>query len=151
MILIYTDRTFAEYHDESELFNKLLNTSNEQHLIHKILLLFLLAFNQLFYSPEESSLELTIEGPLSLNGFLHLGLLFVIFSPLRILAFFLVVVVVVVGGGGLYFLVRFGFFSKLFRSCFKIVWALFLDLEGPYLRAVSTQFFFMTTKIEIFN
>ena len=33
------------------------------------------------YSPKESSLELTIVGPLALNGFLHNGLLFRIFHP----------------------------------------------------------------------
>ena len=50
--------------------------------------------------------------------------------------------VVVGGGGGAYFLVKFWLFSKLFGSCFKIVWALFLDSEGPYLRVVSTQILF---------
>ena len=35
-----------------------------------------MAFCTLVYSPKESSLELTIVGPLGLNGFLHLGLLF---------------------------------------------------------------------------
>merc|ERR1711923_695267 len=43
------------------------------------------------------------------------------------------------GGGGAYFLVKFLLFSKLFGSCFKIVWALFLDSEGPYFRVVSSQ------------
>ena len=33
------------------------------------------------YSPNESSLELTLVGPLCLNGFLHLGLLFRIVHP----------------------------------------------------------------------
>ena len=33
------------------------------------------------YSPKESSFELTIVGPLGLNGFLHLGLLFGFFHP----------------------------------------------------------------------
>ena len=33
------------------------------------------------YSPNESSLELTLVGPLGLNGFLHLGLLLRIFHP----------------------------------------------------------------------
>ena len=33
------------------------------------------------YSPKESSFELTIVGPLGLNGFLHLALLFRIFHP----------------------------------------------------------------------
>merc|ERR1711923_660868 len=43
------------------------------------------------------------------------------------------------GGGGAYFLVKFLLFSKLFGSCFKIVWALFLDSEGPHFRGVSAQ------------
>merc|ERR1711923_307945 len=43
------------------------------------------------------------------------------------------------GGGGAYFLVKFRLFSKLFGSCFKIVWALFLDSEGLHFRVVSAQ------------
>ena len=46
------------------------------------------------------------------------------------------------GGGGWWWGVFFGqilTFSKLFESCFEIVWALCLDSEGPYLRVVSTE------------
>ena len=39
-----------------------------------------------------------------------------------------------VGGGRI-----FGSNFDFFQSCFKIVWALFLDSEGPYLRVVSAQ------------
>ena len=48
----------------------------------------------------------------------------------------------VVVGDGAYFLVKFRLLSKSFRSCYKIVWELFLDLEGPYLRAISARIFF---------
>ena len=51
-----------------------------------------------------------------------------------------------------YFWDKFWLFSKLFGSCFKTVWGLFLDLNGPYLRLVSTQKKFLrTTKIEFFG
>ena len=75
-------------------------------------------------------------GPLGLNGFLHLVLFFGIFHPYEPWPLFSGWWVV---GGWAYFWVKFWLFSKLFGSCFKIVWALFLDSEGPYLRVVSTQ------------
>lgn len=40
------------------------------------------------YSPEESSFELTLMGPLGLNEFRHLGLLFGIFHPYESLPLF---------------------------------------------------------------
>ena len=75
-------------------------------------------------------------GPLGLNGFLHLVLFFRIFHPYEPWPLFSGWWVV---GGWAYFLVKFWLFSKLFGSCFKIVWALFLDSEGPYFRVVSAQ------------
>ena len=57
------------------------------------------------------------------------------FLPLR----FVVFIWWVVGGWWAYFWVNFWLFSKLFGSCFKIVWALFLDSESPYLRVLSAQ------------
>ena len=91
-----------------------------------------------FYSPKESSLELTVWVPLVWMAFFTLFYFLEFFTPTN-RGLYLVGGWCVVGGGGAYFLVKFWLFSKLFGSCFKIVWALFLDSEGPYLRVVSTQ------------
>ena len=89
----------------------------------------------LFYSPKESLLSIVGSPWLEWLSFpCFIGFSF--FTPTNRGLY------LVVGGwwgGGAYFLVEFWLFSKLFGSCFKIVWALFLDSEGPYLRVVSTQ------------
>ena len=69
-----------------------------------------------------------------------------IFSPLR----FVVFIWWVVGGGGwwAYFWVK----NWLFQSCFKIVWALFLDLKCPCLGVVSAQkYFWWPSKVWFFD
>ena len=91
------------------------------------------------YSPKESSLELTVWVPLvrmlSLPCFIVLDFFTPTFRGLYLVGGGWWVVVV----GVRVFWVKFWLFSKLFGSCFKIVWALFLDSEGPYLRVASTQ------------
>ena len=78
-------------------------------------------FTLVYCSPKESSLELTIVGPLGLNGFLHLGLLFGIFHPTNRGLY-------LVGGvvGGWEVVGRiFGSNFDFFQSCLEVVLKLF--------------------------
>ena len=89
------------------------------------------------FIPQRRFVELTVWVPLFRVAIISLFYWFWFFHPYESWPLFSGWWVVV--GGGAYFLVKFWLFSKLFGSCFKIVWALFLDSEGPYLRVVSTQ------------
>ena len=101
---------------------------------------FLPNWKKTLYSPKESSLELTNVGPLGLNGFLYIVLLFRIFHPYVSWSLF--------GGWWAYFWVK----NWLFQSCFKIVWALFLDLKCPCLGVVSAQkYFWWPSKVWFFD